>query len=140
MRPSATHYQKDIASRLGISVANDTVTVASAKIRAVVAVALQPGQEVRASTEAQRAYARSLGIDVSSDSLLVASARIEEALLERNHELIRKYNLRPGTHVIWNQRQREMVISSIAENGRLWFKGGNGAGAFPHEITPVEKK
>lgn len=46
-------------------------------------------------------------------------------------------NLKPGVIVIWKHYEMKMVISSINENGRLWFKGGNGYGAFPHEIELV---
>jgi len=134
----ATEYQRDIASRLGISVDGDTTTVAAARIREVVAPAIDLRYEVRPASEAQISYAMSLGFDVSNDSTLVARAKIEDALIQRNHELIRKHSLKPGARVLWNQQQqREMVISSIAVNGRLWFKGGNGWGAFPHEITLI---
>jgi len=136
-----TVFQKHIAKKLGISIDESSFAVAATQIEIAIAPALSqnPKKNDGPATQRQIEYAKSLGIDVSQDCLAVARSRIVDALYERNTTLIRKYGLCPGSKVRWLRYDRIMEISSIADNLRLWFKGGNGWGAFPTEIEPVKK-
>ena len=89
------------------------------------------------ATGNQKIFAKKLGINIEKDSLRVASSKISIAVNSLNKELIKKYDLKPGKQVKWKKWNRNMVISSISDNYRLWFKGGNGWGAFPHEVEPI---
>ena len=130
--------QHAVARKLGIHIDNSSFAVAAAQIQTALAPVLTGEAEPRRASVRQVAYASSLSLDVSHDSMEVASVRIQERLDERNAALIREMKLAPGVRVAWKKMRREMVISSIASNGRLWFKGGNGNGAFPHEVDPTK--
>jgi hypothetical protein len=100
------------------------------------------------STESQIDFADELGFDVHSDSKRVASAKIGEKLKENCLESIIKMNLQPGD-IVYRKDDferanckkgiypKKLVISSIQGNGRVWFKGGNGSGAWASQIVKV---
>ena len=134
MDERASQFQIELAGRLNIEIDRSSFLVASAQIEDAIALALWREPRLGLASERQVAYAASFGLDVAADSKRVASAKIEQKQLERSRKLISEMNLEPGIEVWWRQRERKMVISSIAANGRLWFKGGNGQGAFPHEV------
>ena len=126
MPTPASKFQKIVARKLGIKIHAKSFAVAAAQIETALSPALIGEEdEAKPASERQVEFAASLGLDTSKDSMAVASARIQERLDERNAELIRTMRLAPGVRVKWKQWNREMVISSIAENGRLWFKGRN---------------
>ena len=94
---------------------------------------------------------RAIDMDTSLDPLMtikgqaqkkyskrVAAVKIAMFLEKRNKKLIREYKLKPGAKVRWKYLNRIMEISSISDNGRLWFKGGNGWGAYPSQVEPVD--
>ena len=135
--------QMRLANVLGIDISADTFDVAAARLLDRVAPAI--GYEPAAgSSERQRAFAESLGQDVTFDSKRVASAKIGEALLARNRDAIDSLNLRPGDRVIritqfehageLRSFEQEFIVSSIQPNGRVFFKGGNGQGAWPTQL------
>ena len=145
--PQPTKYQRHIAALLGIDVSNDTQGIAAAKIEDVVYPAINANAEVRAVTPNQLAFAKSLEIDVSQDSLNVAAAKIADRLAERNEELLDKLQLKSGDKVIKHESveyegeiedlSQEYIVSSIGRDGRIYFKGGNGRGAWPDQVTKV---
>ena len=139
MKKKATAQQIQLATKLGIKIPRESILISSAMLEDEVGGAVNFIKPKSESTIPQREYASSLGIDVSRNSKNVAGARIQEALDERNEKLIREYDLKLGKRVYWNKSRREMIISSIADNYRLWFKGGNGWGAFPSQITPINE-
>lgn len=130
----ASEFQKNVAAKLGVFIDPRSFNVAAAQLSDYLAAALDPEASSEPATEKQIAYAATLGVDVASETKRVASARIQEKHDERNRSLIQSMSLAPGVEVLWKETGRLMVISSIAENGRLWFKGGNGMGAFPHQV------
>ena len=79
--------------------------------------------------------------------LNVASAKIADRLVERNEELLAKLQLKSGDQVIkhetveWEGRiedlSQEYIVSSIGRDGRIYFKGGNGQGAWPDQVTKI---
>lgn len=139
--------QTHLASLIGVNVASDTFDVAAARLLDAVASAIgyEPSEQ---SSERQRAFAASLGHDVSTDSKRVASAKIGEALFAKNQAAIASLNLQPGDRVIrvtqfehdgqLQSFEQEFVVSSIQPNGRVFFKGGNGQGAWPTQLRKPE--
>jgi len=147
-RPPSTE-QREIAGRLGLDISADSSDIAAARIFDAVATAV--GHEPTApSTERQRAFAASLGQDVSSDSQRIASARIGEALQIRNEQAIAELDLKPGDRILrverfehegqWHTLEREFIVSSIQPSGRIFFRGGNGQGAWPTQIRKLDPK
>ena len=144
MAPSSlSQEQVRLAALLGIDITPDSFDVAAARLQDAVAgaVGYEPPEQ---SSERQRAFASSLGCDVSTDSKRIASAKISEALFAKNQEAIAVLNLQPGDRVIrvtqfefegiLRSFEQEFVVSSIQPNGRVFFKGGNGQGAWPTQL------
>jgi hypothetical protein len=140
---SSSQEQKELAKLLGLDISADTFDVAAARLLDAVAIAIgdEPPQN---ATERQIVFASSIGQDVSTNTKRVASAKIGEALFSKNQDAIAALNLKPGDRVIKISRfelnnefhtfEQEFVISSIQPNGRVFFKGGNGRGAWPTQL------
>jgi hypothetical protein len=138
--------QGSLAKLLGVDITGDSFDVACARLLDAVAVSVgfEPAES---SSERQRAFASSLGCSVVSDSKRVASAKIGDALLARNQTAIMSLNLKPGDRVVRTEHlelegevhsiSQEFIVSSIQPNGRVYFKGGNGQGAWPTQLTKV---
>ena len=139
--------QVKLASILNVDVTLDTEFVAAARLEDAVSPAIHPSGEPRNATERQIAFGRSLGLDLNNDSFRVASARIDEELRNRNHAALNALQLKPGDRVIKRHRieidgqvhdlDQEYVVSSVDDNLRVWFKGGNGLGAWPTQLEKV---
>jgi len=144
----ASEAQTRIATMLSVDVSGDTEAVAAARIMDEVAEAVGERGGPRLATAKQIAFAQALGLQVVGDSLRVTSAKIDAALRERNLKAIERLGLRPGDHVLKRsafehngQRHeivREYTVSSIRPNTRVFFKGGNGQGAWPTELERVD--
>lgn len=141
-----TADQEQLARALGVDISGDSFDVAAARLMDVVAVSV--GHEpAEPASERQMQFAQSLGCAVAGDTKRVASAKIGEALLARNRQAIVSMNLKPGDRVIrtiqfeyggeLRTTENEFVISSIQNNGRVFFKGGNGQGAWPTQLKPI---
>jgi hypothetical protein len=145
--PSITNEQRRVAEYLGVVIDADSQSVAAARIRDAVSTAI--GEKPPSpATSRQVEYGESLGLDVSSDSKRVASAKIADALQEQNWQTISRLDLKPGDVVVKVisgevagrvvSFEDEHVISSIKPNGRIWFKGGGGKGAWPSQIKEMK--
>jgi hypothetical protein len=140
--------QIHLAELLGIDVSADTENIAAARLEDAVAAAIYPNEQPRHATEAQVAFARSLGLDTEDESLRVASAKIDEELFRRNPSALESLELKPGDRVLKRETfsyegqthvlEREYIVSSIDESSlRVWFRGGNGQGAWPSQLLKV---
>ena len=140
---AVSEAQTELAKLVGVDVGGDSFDVAAARLLDAVAPAL--GYEpAHPSSERQRSFATSLGCDVAGDSKRVASAKISDALFAKNQEAIVALALKPGDRVVRVHQfefdgelrtlEQEYVISSIQPNGRVFFKGGNGQGAWPTQL------
>lgn len=140
-RPSQD--QITLAGLLGLDIKTDTFDVAAARLLDAVATAIghEPPEQ---SSERQRAFAVSLGHNVTADTKRIASAKIGEALFAKNQDAIASLHLKPGDCVVRVEHfefdremrtvEQEFVVSSIQPNGRVFFKGGNGQGAWPTQL------
>lgn len=140
---TVSEAQLKLAQLAGVDVQGDSFDVAAAKLLDAVALAIgyEPGEP---SSERQRSFAASLGCTVTHDSKRVASAKIGDALFAKNQEAIAALAFNPGDRVVRVHQfefegelrtlEQEYVISSIQPNGRVYFKGGNGQGAWPTQL------
>lgn len=143
----ATPQQHKLAGLLSVSLVADSLDTAAARLLDAAAEALgfEPAQP---SSARQRAFAESLGANVDQDSKRVASAKIGDLLHELNRNVIIDLDLKPGDRVTRTRRfeyeneervfEQEFVVSSIQSNGRVFFKGGNGQGAWPTQLRKSE--
>ena len=141
-----TSAQAALAKLIGVDINADSADIAAARLLDAVAIAV--GHEPpEPSSERQRKFALSLGCNVNSDSRRVASAKIGETLHARNQEAIISLDLEPGDRVLRTTRfefdgetrtlEHDFVISSVQPNGRIFFKGGNGQGAWPTQLRKI---
>jgi len=132
----ATKKQIEIAKKLGIDVSADSSTIAAAKIESAVYEVINPGAELRKATEKQIDFLKALNIETECRDLIIVSALIGEELQKRNILAIKKLDLKAGDTIVTEQfgREQEDVISSIAANHRIWFKGGQGRGCWPSQV------
>ena len=143
-----TKEQFALAEKLGISIDNDSQQVAAARLMDAVSLAIGMREGEVPPTENQINFADELGIDVRLDSKRISRAKIAEKLNENSFLAIIKMNLQPGDIVYLRDdyemsdcekgiHPRKYIISSIQSNGRVWFKGGNGTGAWASQIVKV---
>lgn len=148
-QPPVSPEQQKLAGLLEITLAGDSFETAAAKLLDAVAESLgfEPAQP---SSLRQQVFAESLGMNVVHDSKRHATAKIGERLLELNRQAITDLDLKPGDRVLRIHRfehegeertfEQEFVISSIQLNGRVFFKGGNGQGAWPTQLRRVKSE
>jgi hypothetical protein len=93
-------------------------------------------------------FAASLGLNAGRDSIGVAAAKIAEELWKRNLAALSVLELKPGDRVVKRtsvEHEREThlleweyVVSSVdTESLRVWFRGGNGQGAWPTQLEKI---
>lgn len=144
--PSAEQLR--IAKLLGIDVKGDTEAVAAARIEDAVSPAISAEEQSRPATDRQIEFGNALGLSLAGESLRVASAKIDEELFRRNAVAVESLGLKAGDCVIKREileydgkelvLEREYVVSSIDPNSlRVWFKGGNGQGAWPTQLEKI---
>ena len=125
MNMNVTKEQRKIAKQLGVYIAkSNSFNIVAAKIRDHVSEAIGDWDAAE-PTEHQVQYAKSLGIKVGKTSRRVISARIGDELLKRNIKALKKLKLEPGDIVTLKEDKniRDYVISSIKDNGKIYFKG-----------------
>ncbi|HLR77249.1 MAG TPA: hypothetical protein VK106_06280 [Balneolaceae bacterium] len=135
-----TKHQLELAEQLEISISKKSFRIAAAQIYEELIDVFEYDFELEPSTAKQKKFAKKLGINVDNDSKSIANVRISVEVNRQNWQRIEKLGLRPGVEVRYKKEnnailsQKSYIISSIGDNARLWFKGGQGRGAFPHQI------
>ena len=141
----STPEQRVLAARLGVQVSpvDSFATVASAILEEVGDAIGCPPRDV---SDRQRELAHELEVDIADyKSSWVAFVRIQEAIQQANLGAARQMKLNPGDKVVSRvteaeqrllesmgemreslskQIQREKEVSSIREDGQVFFKGG----------------
>jgi hypothetical protein len=144
--PSAEQLR--IAALLGIDVRGDTEAVAAARIEDAVSPAISLGQPARPATDRQIEFGKALGLALTGDTLRVASAKIDEELFRRSAVAVESLGLKAGDRVVKRETfefqgkeqvlEQQYVVSSIDPNSlRVWFRGGNGQGAWPTQLEKI---
>jgi hypothetical protein len=95
--------------------------------------------ELKTLTTKQIKYAHDLGFDISKMTKRQGEAFLDDILFQKNHETIQKEKLKPGVKVkkINEKFDRIETISSIAKDGTVYFKGGNGKKAWAGNLQRV---
>lgn len=131
-----TQAQRELADTLGIKVTDeDTFAVVASHILERIGNEIgSPPSEV---SEKQLAKAQELGIDVSScSSSWSAYIKINEAIRRSNLDAVRRMGLKPGDEVLTSGGQ-QYVVSSVGEDGRVYFKGGRGKQSPASQLTKL---
>ena len=79
--------------------------------------------------------------NISDTSRRVGNAIINDLMTELNHDAIGREGLAPGVVVINKHDILKIkhVISSIADDGTVYFRGGNGAKAWARSLIRSEE-
>ena len=120
---SVTTKQRDIAELLKIQLTpKESYRGAAAKIRDFVSEATDdyPPSD---PTEEQVEFAQDLEIELQDETRRTLSAKISDELEKRNIAALKELNLTPGDSVCYLPSGELQVISTIKENGKIYFKG-----------------
>lgn len=138
----ATPEQLELARRTGVEVKSDTPRIiAAAQLRSALAkeLYLSADEPVREWTKVQ------LGILQQATGLSCAPANEEEGEAWVSHlRLVQRLKSleeqKPSQgDVVHTAAGEPAVISSIGEDGRVYFKGGRGFGAWPDQLSIVAR-
>jgi len=134
--PMVSNAQVAFGRRLGVDCSEKSVSVAWAMIEDVIQQDFWGAAELHVPTPKQIALAAKFGHDISNSSRRVGAAVIADLMHQLNLDAISEQGLSPGVMVVnkYDSFDRRLVISSIAEDGTVYFKGGNGNRAG-HEIS-----
>lgn len=125
--------------KIGLDLRNCTIGVASANIMDLIAHDFW-GADLGKPTQKQIDLAREFGYDISAKTYRVGSAVISDIMEQLNLEAIEEQNLKAGDKVVnkWDRIQQKYVISSIQDDGTVYFKGGNGKRAWARNLIKVD--
>jgi hypothetical protein len=97
-------------------------------------------KELVSLTLKQINYARDLGFDISEMTRRQGEAFLCDILYNKNYEIIQKEKLMSGVTVknIYDKFNRIEIISSIAKDGTVYLKGGNGKRAWARNLKRIK--
>ena len=134
--PYVSDSQVAFGEKLGLDLRGCTVSVAKARIMVAIDEYFPGSVDARRPTEKQVAFAAKFGYDISNLSRKVADVVVEDLMTELNHEAIEAENLAPGVTVfkVYDPSGPSFVISSIADDGTVYFKGRQGSKAWARNL------
>jgi hypothetical protein len=123
-----TVSQVAFGKRLGLDLEGDTVGVALAKIADEIEREFWGHNDLGSPTSRQIELAEKFGADISMLSRGVGNAVIDDLMTRLNMDSVRQQKLAPGVAV---RRKHDLigrvyVVSSIKDDGTVYFRGGNG--------------
>lgn len=132
----ADEIQISLCKKFGLDVRNDTASVAYAKLIDCLDKKFWKSEQIM-PTEKQIELARKFDIDISKYSKEVGEAIISDIMLQLNIDSIKRQDLKPGDEVRYKDDKigRILTISSIKEDGNIFFKGGNGNRAWARNVV-----
>lgn len=135
-----TGSQVQFGRLIGLELTAKSVGVARAMIEDVIDRNFYGQSDLGNPTAKQVALAHKFGQDISAMSRRVGDAVIDDILTQLNHDAITDQRLATGV-VVMNRhdRSRRRVISSITEDGTVYFRGGNGARAWARSLIRVDE-
>jgi hypothetical protein len=136
-----TEAQVRFGRRIGLDLQGKTLGVARAMIEDAIDSQFYDRNNLGEPTPKQMELARRFGYDISATSRRVGDAIINDVMTKLNHEAILSQRLARGVAVIneHDRLRRIFVISSIAEDGTVYFRGGNGARAWSRSLMRVDE-
>jgi hypothetical protein len=135
-----TEAQIQFGRRIGLDLAGKSGGIARAMIEDAIHCQFYGRNDLGEQTPKQIDLARKFGHDISTVSRRVGNAIIDDIMTQLNFEAIAGQRLAPGVVVTnkYDQLGRKFVISSITEDGTVYFRGGNGAKAWARSLTRVD--
>ena len=135
---TVTKTQIEFGKRLGLDLNGQSVGVAIARIEDEISRQFWGKTELSSPSEKQIELAAKFGFDISKDTRAVGSALIDDIMNHLNTEAIEREKLELGARVRRKGRHdTEYTISSIREDGTVFFKGGNGRKAWARSLERV---
>ena len=132
--------QKQVAfgRKLGLNFKNCSPDVAIAMVEDIIDKEFW-GKKLDKPSDKQIAFAKRFGFDISSKTERVGSAIISNILTKLDLESIKKQGLAPGVKVRDKRDPLKEIytISSIREDGLVFFKGGQGKKACARNLVKV---
>lgn len=135
-----TEAQIQFGRRIGLELAGKSLGVARAMIEDAIDCQFYGRNDLGEPTPKQIELARKLGRNISTVSRRVGDAIIDDIMTQLNHEAIESQRLAPGV-VVTNKHDllgRKIVISSIKEDGTVYFRGGNGSKAWARSLIRAD--
>jgi hypothetical protein len=125
--------------KLGLDLSSCSIGVALAKIEDEIDKNFW-GIELGKPTQKQIELAAEFGYEISGETRRVGSAIINDIMDQLNFEAIENQNLKPGVSVVnkWDRLSMIYIISSIKEDGLVFFKGGNGKRAWARSLIRTD--
>lgn len=135
-----TETQIQFGRRIDLDLTGKTIGVARAIIEDAIYCQFYGRNELGAPTLKQIELARKFGHDLSTVSHRVGDAIIADIMTKLNIEAITSQRLAPDVIVtnMHDQLGRKFVISSIKEDGTVFFRGGNGAKAWARSLIRAD--
>lgn len=132
--------QIEFGKRVGLDLHVCSENVAIAKLQDLIDVEFWGLLDLGAPTPKQIRFAKDFGFDISNDTKRVAHAVIDDIMDQLNLDAITKEELAPGVSVIniWDKLRNVFVISSIRDDGIVFFKGGNGKKAWARNLRRAD--
>jgi len=134
--PSVNNYQVLFGKKLGLDLKGCSLGVSLAKIDDLLDQEFWSKKELGKPSQKQINLAAEFGFDISNETKRVGSAIIDDIMEQLNLESIESQNLKPGDKVRnkWDPIGQIWVISSIKNDGLVFFKGGNGKKAWSRNL------
>lgn len=134
--PKVNEAQVRFAENLGINVTSNTVHQAAARIEECILLAFWGVADMGHPTPKQVALGEKYGFDIKNCSRIFGDAVIDDIMLQLNKSAIRELNLAPSVRVmrVSDSLERQETISSIGEDGTVYFRGGNGGRAWARNL------
>ncbi|MBC5796559.1 MAG: hypothetical protein VKL60_22345 [Sphaerospermopsis sp.] len=137
--PRVDDKEVEFAKYLGIDIKNYPKGVAYIVIQNYIDLVFDNFDD-RFPTEKQINFLSQFGIDVSYEKRFVVDAVIESTMTILNLNTIETENLKHGSKVFHiNNPEKILIISSISEDGIVYFKGGNGQKAYARNLKTIKE-
>jgi hypothetical protein len=139
---TVTDAQIQFGKRLNLELGGKSVGVAYAMVGDAIQRSFFGKNDLGAPTTKQTELAAKFGIDIAQATRSVGDAVITDIMFKLNQEAIVEQKLAPGIKVVnkHDSLERVRTVSSIAEDGTVYFKGGNGARAWARSLVRIDKE
>jgi len=139
---TVTEAQVEFGKRLDLELDGKSVGVAYAMVGDAIQRSFFGKNDLGAPTTKQIELAAKFGIDIARATRSVGDAVITDIMFKLNQEAIVEQKLAPGIKVV-NKHDilgKVRTVSSIAGDGTVYFKGGNGARAWARSLVRMDKE
>ena len=128
--------------RIGLELSDKSIGVAQAMINDAIQQGFFGRNDLGTPTPKQIELAMKFGIDIAQATRGVGDATIADIMYQLNQNAIAEQKLKPGINVVNRHDALGIVrtVSSIAEDGTVYFKGGNGARAWARSLIRTDNK